>query len=705
MKLEELNKLYNESETCDKAIFSEMRSNILLIAGDHYSKTGSSFFDRLRTNKDVSPEQKIRLTKNHIQKIVKLYSNNIVSYSPGVAINPKNKAELSDRKVAEMHSSVWHDGKTRKGYEDEMPDWADTFVGVGEIAHKFYFDPKGGELKGYAPSADNPEEADMTSPIMSGSVEVEEIYGFNLLRAPEAKTLDKSPYLIHRKMVKVDDLKAQYPDKSEKIKAGEDKTFLVFDQNGQYKKADSDEVLVKEFFFRPCAKYPNGYYWICTDSTELEDGELPLDENNKPVFPIITELFEKIQTTPRGRSIVKQLRPFQAEINRCGSKIAEHQVTLGDDKLILQNGSKVSAGASQPGIRVMTVTGQEPTVLPGRTGDQYLPYLESQISEMYQVAMVDEDSQVSGNNEQDVFAALFKAASKKKVFQRYIRKFERYLKKFVYMYLKFSKMYLDEDAIILAVGSKERINIAEFKKSDDLLVQIEIESQADDIESRMGQQLVMNQLLQYIGSNENMGREDIGKIIKNMPMANLNEMFDDLTIDYENATNDMLQLERGEYPQPKQFESHDYIIKKVNNRMKQADFQFLHEHVKMLYDKYLNEHIQMLDQAKKEAEMAASGLIPTSGPLVAVEFYTQYDPADPSKTRRARLPNDSINWLMEKLESQGVVQDQIEEISPEMQARLGAMQGEGEMNGTNNGASDGTTNYGATSAGNPTGVY
>ncbi len=33
--------------------------------------------------------------------------------------------------------------------------------------------------------------------------------------------------------------------------------------------------------------------------------------------------------------LVKQLRPYQEEINRAASKIAEHQRTLGDDRLLL----------------------------------------------------------------------------------------------------------------------------------------------------------------------------------------------------------------------------------------------------------------------------------------------------------------------------------------------------------------------------------
>jgi hypothetical protein len=106
------------------------------------------------------------------------------------------------------------------------------------------------------------------------------------------------------------------------------------------------------------------------------------------------------------------MRPYQAEINRTASKIAEHQITLGDDKLILTNGSKVTSGNSIPGIRTVNVTGKEPTVLEGRDGSQFVPYMESQINELYKVMMVDEDSEQQ-QGPLDPHALLFRAASQK----------------------------------------------------------------------------------------------------------------------------------------------------------------------------------------------------------------------------------------------------------------------------------------------------
>jgi hypothetical protein len=43
-----LNEMYEKSDSCDKDLFAEMRSNVRLISGNHYSRTASKLFHRMR---------------------------------------------------------------------------------------------------------------------------------------------------------------------------------------------------------------------------------------------------------------------------------------------------------------------------------------------------------------------------------------------------------------------------------------------------------------------------------------------------------------------------------------------------------------------------------------------------------------------------------------------------------------------------------
>ena len=77
-----------------------------------------------------------------------------------------------------------------------------------------------------------------------------------------------------------------------------------------------------------------------------------------------------------------------------------------------------------------------------------------------------------------------------------------------------------------------------------------------------------------------MDKEDIGKIIRAMPFVNEDEVFDDVTMDYDTANNIILALDRGERPEPHSGENHKYMIKRLFSRTMKADFQFLPDEVK-----------------------------------------------------------------------------------------------------------------------------
>lgn len=658
----ELERLYTDSENCDAEIFSEMRSNLLLISGEHYNKRQSSYFRRIRDSKDLSEQQKLRLTKNHIQKITKTYANNIISLAPGVGITPKNESELQDQKSAELHHAVWQDAVEKHNVDELVDDWADDFVGVGEVGTKIFFDESLGPIIGHKQATDedgNLQYDEAGAPVRGEAVHkgdfvFEEFQGFNLLRAPEAKTLDKSPYLTIRKMVNKNDLIEKFSDNKKFIQESSDSTMVVFDSiKGGYRKS-KDEVLLKETYFRPCHQYPNGYYYFFTKEGILAEGELP-----GGIFPIITQPFERIQTTPRGRSPVKVMRPYQAEINRSASKMAEHQITLGDDKVLIQNGTSIAQGVALPGVRSINYTGIEPKILSGRDGSQYLNYMNAQITELYEVMNISENAE-EATGQVDPYTLLFRSASQKKKFKRYIKRFERFLIKVTKTYLRLAKHHLSPDDVVLLVGRNERANIAEFKTSSDLCYEIKVTPQSDDVESKLGKQLVLNHILQYTGNK--LDKQDIGKLIRLSPYVNVEEGLSDLTADYDSATDNILALDRGELPPISPYDEHTYMIKRLVKRVRQGDFKFLPPEVQQNYTQMIALHQMAETERLRKLQMAQAGFIPTGGYLVVCDLYVP-DPTNPAKTRRARIPYESLTWLIKKLEAQGQSQDELEKMN------------------------------------------
>jgi len=661
LKHQDLMTLYREGIDADDIIYSEQRSNLMMVAGNHYAKKNSRFWSRVRDSREVSQDQKIRLVKNHVQRICKIYENNILTLVPTVAVMPNNDNELQDQKAAELHQAVWMDIKKKHNFNDRLREYVQDFVRIGEAAVKIFWDENKGVFKGYEQRTDplgSPEFDEMGKPIpdkekpvFSGDLCFERIFGFNLFRAREAKSMDESWFLGYRKMIDADELKARVGDDEEKqklVQVSRDETYLIFDgQNTNYGTAEN-QCLLLEFYIRPCMVYPKGYYFICTNLGVLWEGELPMG-----VFPIIYTGFDEVPTNPRHHAIIKTIRPYQAELNRSASKIAENQITLGDDKLLIQAGSKLAQGGTLSGVRAISYAGSTPTILAGRSGDQYMGYMQQQIVEMYQVANVAEDLESKTPVQADANAQLFLSMEQKKKYVVYSNKIQKFISDIAEVSLNMNREYIGEDALIACIGRSEFVNIAEYKNSTPLNYQIKLDPATEDQETRFGKQLFFNTIMQYVGSN--LDPKDIGKIIRLSPYVNNQEMFSDLTLDYDNATNLILSLDRGKPLTPSRYDNPEYLVKRLVSRMRKADFDFLPPDVQQLYAQAYQMLIDLGEEQQRKIQEAAQGYIPMSGMAVVCDLYVP-DPNNSSKTMRARVPYDSLTWLLKKLEAQGTNQ-------------------------------------------------
>lgn len=684
-KLSELNQLYDEAEMLDKDVFAEMRSNILLVAGEHYTKYSPKYLNSIRNTRNLTESQKLRLTKNHIFKISKYYAETVLSLSPDGKILPRNDRELQDQKDADLHSSVYNYLSDTLRLKEKYREFCSDFVDVGECAALIKFDYTKGRHTGFEPVVDdvgNPIFDEMGEPVVdkkkptfSGKFTVERLYGFNLLFHPGASDSGDAQCFIVRKMVPNKDLMAQFGDSDELKRSFGSNThqeFVVFDaQKARYEKA-KDQTLVREYYYPSCYKYPNGYYVIATESVILAEGELP-----GGIFPIVYAAFNRPQTARRGKSIIKIARPYQAEINRASSQAAQHQITVGDDKILYQSGTKLQSGALLPGVRGITYTGAQPEILPGRAGMQFVEYISQQITEMYQAVNMEEITREKESLAQDPYTMLYRSAKHKAYFTSYADKFGQFIKDFMETLLSLAKFYLPDDELIPAIGKNEVVNIAEFRSNDRLSHEIKIEAMDDTVDSMLGRQLTFNHILQYVG--QNLDKESIGKLIKAMPYGNFESGFDDFTLDDDIVMNDMLAMERGELaPPPGNYDDHQKMIKRLSKRMREPDFKFLDPQIQNQYQIKINMHEKA--EADRQAQLIAAKneYIPADGPMIACDMYVE-DP-DPTKApKRARVPQRALNWLLDQLEAQGLSLAQLENQNQgalaEMAQMLGAQQG------------------------------
>lgn len=674
--IEELNKLYTDGEEVDNKIWAEMRSNLLLVAGDHYSKSSSSkFTERVRDSKEISPEVKLRLTRNHIQRLSKIYVNAITNLAPSVAFVPANPKELQDQKAAQLHQSVWHFISKSQKISAKTREFAGDYVNFGECAVKVYWDWQKGIFKGYEQKVNEmglPEE-DKTKTIWSGELVHERLYAFNIFRPKNCQSMADAEWIGIRKMSLKKPLELLLADDEAKLKALESSsksTYMVFDVHKASYEMSKDQIMLREIYYKPSPEYPQGYYYIFTQGGVLWEGELPFGK-----FPIVWEGFDKIPTSPRALSAIKTWKPYQVEINRVASKMAEHQITLGDDKIVVGNNSKISSAGTAPGLRAYSTSGPSvPVYLPGRTGDQYLPYLEETMREMYQTAMVSEMLEEKAPAQVDAYAMLLASSRWKQKFSLYSSSFQDFLISWCELAMELYRQYVPEDTLIQVLGKSEQVNISEFKNSNPLCYQIEVEEATEDVESRMGRQLTLNHIIQYSG--QNLDKDDLGKLFRQLPYLDNEEMMSDMTMKYDNATNDILALERGDQPLVAPDDDHAYVAQRLGKRMREADFRFLDPQIQQAFMAVKQQHEQMQAMKVQEAQRLKDGFIPTTGYLVSTQVYAP-DPNNPKQTKLLKLPYDSIKWLAGQLESQGMGVEELDRMSQSAMQQIN----KGEVNG------------------------
>lgn len=678
----ELNELFQKAEQALQSHFAEIRSNILLDAGHHHQK--SDRFANSRIMRGVDKTRKIRIVKNHISVITRFIRNSIQNRSPDGACFPRNDKELADMKSAELNESVYQFLKSEEDLPSIYAKIIQDFVVQGEAYLKIFWDPYAGAFSHYenTEEGDDPEEdpndgdesmakvirMDRRRPVFKGKIVYERIPAYNLLTDPDADSERTVQWVCVRKFMCRKKLMKRYAgdkEKSEAIKnAGKDKKDWFDGFTGIYKSDSGDEVEIREFYFKPSETYPEGRFYFAVGDHKhgiIEDGELP------DGFPIFSAVYDDSPENPRGFSPIKNLRSFQAEINRTAAAAIMESIILGHSTILYPHGEKPQTTGIGNGIKGIAYHSvNPPTVLPGRTGDQFVTYMEKIIEEMYRVAMVpqhDEDKAQSGAN--DAQAMLGRAMKDKMRFSLYAEKIESMICKIIGYSLKLARRYLPDDEIIPIVGKTEAVNLAEFKNTQPSQFQIKIMPRSDDFTSVYGKSLQIIQALQYVGNQ--LPPSAIASMVRRLPFLNGEAVLREFTVMEDQGDAMIMQLDRG--VEPFKFDTdHAYMLQRLNLRMNENDFQTLPQHVQLLYQDRVDWHAAMEAQRQQEAQAATAGYLPTGGGLVSVDYYVS---GENGSQKRARLPYEAVDWLVKKLAQQGSDVSKITNMPMADQAAIG----------------------------------
>lgn len=665
MQTADLLQLYNSATSAYERHFAEQRSNIRLKVGYQWEKI-SGGLSQLARAYNLPENQKVRITKNHIGRASKLIINSVLNACPGVSIFPENDSELQDIKDASLSRSVWKHIERQNGFKKMVNGWASDQFTCGEAYALVKFDAQGGDFLGYDAPTDpetglmNPDDA---YAVFTGKVEIERLFPFMVRTDPDAKEFEKCAWVTVDRLVRKSKLHKLYgkDERLKKIIEGTDKEeYRVFNSLSGNFSNTSMHVLVRETYFRPTPEWPKGYFFIWTEHGILEEGETL-------TFPIRQVTWDDADTTSRGLSPIRDVRHLQQEINRASSQAIRESLTLGYSTVLAPLGSKLQHTNIGNGMKAMYYRGGvAPNIIPGRNGEQYIEYIKGYQNEIYDILNIDLHAADKASQVSDINALLMRSMKDKQKFSLYSDKFESFLAEVCDLSLQYARAYLDEESVIKMIGSNETINIAEFKHNDNQAYRIKVEEVGTDIDSMFGKAQQLQQLLQYAGGN--LTPQQIGVLIKNSPFLASDEITREFTIDSTQADNIILALDRGQEPFFSGNENHEYMLQRLDMRMKQGSFETLPDEVKMKYAEQMEMHRNASDEQKEAIRQANSELIPTGGALVSIPIY-EYD--DNGRAKRKKVSVEALNHLVDLLDKQGHFQAQQSMIPESQQAMMG----------------------------------
>ena len=661
-----LNEEFDKSITTSHRINCEKRTNLNLYLGHHFLKTSDSLNRRLE-KRGVDKTTRVRVTKNHMFRICEYIKNAIISAGADHDVFPENEDEMQDQKSAELHRAILSKWKHQNNYKDICRSFVSDFVIDGEVARKITWNPNKGEVvsKEIVFNEETGEQSEKVT--KEGDATVERIFAWDLIVPENVKDISTAPWLGYQKMMPTATLKESVPEELKaKITDSSDKTFEIFDPTMGGYHHRKGMTLVREKYTKPCGQYPTGFVQIFNEDIVIHQGPIP---EGHP-FPIKIKGYTEVPTSPRSVSIIRQLRPLQVNINFAASQEILTQMTVGHDKLIMLGGASLQHVGSQHGIeKFKTNSMSSPTILPGRSGGQFVESMVRNTTEMYSLANVPEMDSEKGPKNSDAIGALFASVKDKRRFTLQTEKFTEFMQEIIEDVLQLKKLYMNEQEIVKVVGRTEQVNISEYKNAEKIGYQIRVNEVDENETQLMGKHIELTNMLQYGGND--LGPETTALIGRNMPFLNKTQIFDDVLVNYDAFVNIILALDRGQQIEVQPHDDTDYLLKKVTTRMRKADFRFMNQEIQASYQQFIQQLHQVKAQQIRELQQQQANLIPTSGARVPLPIYRETIGSNGQpKSERVMVPQDGLSWFIDLLEQQGTVIDPMQLQEQSTQANI-----------------------------------
>lgn len=466
-----------------------------------------------------------------------------------------------------------------------------------------------------------------------GETDIYVVPPFEMLIDPRAHKLRDASWAMRSYIADIDELQELYPNAD--IKSSRTSNFGNYIPFMEYIKnvsgnRTSDSVAGTVFTDKTNTTLVH-QLWIKPRNAakgSLRKGQLIVLVNDKIVqqqdFPYVHgELpfahFYEIPVPGRlwGTCTLEQLMPLQADYNRTISQLLENRDLMSRPKWLVPHGARLGENSltSEPGEIVEHTMGFEPKPfvpppMPAyveRLSDRHKQDMEF-ISGIHEVSRAEAPGQIRSGR--GVLALIEQDDSKiNYLIQHVHQQFERIGRQ----NLAVSAQYIRETRMGKIVGDNDELLLFEYDGQSLLgnrsglpgvsTFDVRVKTIAGMPNSRAAGQQLIDMMLERGLLNPAQSEKDKRLALKMLQVGDISNSIDQSRMHRSRQLQEIQQMTRGEYVQPRQFNDHKVHLEVLDEFRNSARYDILPNEIKALLDQHAYEHKQLMAQLAIEPQI------------------------------------------------------------------------------------------------------
>lgn len=545
-----------------------------------YDSTSRRVVDWMPNNK------KPRLTANIIMPVVRAEYAKLTRSKPSfrVEATTSSREDVAKAKVGGMFLEYLWDTKQYDASFKKALLWC-LICGPGFV--KVYYDPNAG-----------PVVTVQGQRYPLGEVLIDYCSPFELFIDPFARSLDEASWVVQARLRSLDYVEAKYGKRvsggaysASGIIGGDAVTGIRSNRYGA--ETNLPSTLVKEYWEKPSAKYPQGRYAVTAGTTSLYEGD-------NPYYDICPIPFSDMQHIPvadslYGESVVSQLRQVNVMYNKIRSDVVENTVKLSNPPMT----APVNAFLKPPEFEPGEIMYYNPLVGGEIKQVEIQPYNQATMNILMRLWQERDD--ISGQSEvsrggvprgvRSAQAVAYLLEQDETKLAVTARSFEAMVGRAMGMALKLARRFYTVPRLIRIVGDDKTWQTKLFKNEDipaDADVRVKPSSTLP--KSRIQQQQELMDLW------DRQILKDPRLLLRLSDYGSNEEIYQDIELDTAQAQRENQMMLGGENHEVEDYENHPVHIVEHNRLRKTVEYEKLPEPRKELFRRHVKAHEDLLRQ-------------------------------------------------------------------------------------------------------------